>query len=51
MIDERILKLRKKLNESIMEEKDYNVIYKLSIELDEAITEYYGKKLKKEMKI
>ena len=34
MIDEEICKLRDKLNQSIIDKKDYNIIYKLSIELD-----------------
>ena len=47
MIDEEILELRRKLDESITKEKDYNKIYKLSVELDELITKYYNKKLTK----
>ena len=35
MLDERICKLRQKLNDSILKEQDYNVTYKLSVELDE----------------
>lgn len=46
MIDEEILELRRKLNESIINEKDYNKTYKLSIELDELIAKYYNKKIK-----
>lgn len=46
MIDEEILELRRKLDESIKTEKDYEKIYRLSIELDELITKYYNKKLK-----
>lgn len=46
MIDEEILELRRKLNESITKEKDYNKIYRLSVELDELITKYYNNKLK-----
>ena len=45
MIDEEILELRRKLDESITKEKDYDKTYKLSIELDELITKYYNKKL------
>ena len=47
MLDEEILELRRKLNESITSEKNYDNIYKLSIELDELITQYYNKKLMK----
>ena len=43
MLNEEICKLRNKLNESIVTEKDYNVIYKLSVELDELIAEYFRK--------
>lgn len=46
MLDERICKLRQKLNESIMEGQDYNVTYKLSVELDELIAEYYKKRIR-----
>ncbi len=46
MLDERICKLRQKLNESIMEGQDYNVTYKLSVELDQLIAQYYKKRLR-----
>lgn len=46
MLNEDICKLRDKLNKSIEENKDYKVIYQLSIELDELIVKYY-KDLKK----
>jgi len=51
MIHEKILGLRKKLDESIKKEKDYALIYKLSTELDELITEYYNVKLKQKIGI
>jgi len=41
MLDKKILELRKKLNESIQNGESYDVIYKWSVELDEAITEHY----------
>lgn len=47
MLDEEILELRRKLEESITKEKDYNKTYRLSIELDDLITKYYNKKLMK----
>lgn len=47
MIDEDICKLREKLNKSIIDEKDYNIIYKISIELDELIAKYYSTDMKK----
>lgn len=49
MIDEEILELRRKLDESITNEKNYDKTYRLSIELDELITKYYNKKLKKKI--
>lgn len=42
MINDEICKLREKLNKSIEEEKDYNNIYKISIELDKLIAKYYS---------
>lgn len=47
MIDEEICKLRDELNKSIIDEKDYNIIYKISIELDELIAKYYSTGIKK----
>ena len=47
MLDEEILELRRKLNESITNEKNYEKTYRLSIELDKLITKYYNKILKK----
>ena len=47
MIDEEILELRRKLDESIKKEKDYDKIYKISVELDELISRYYRDKIVK----
>ena len=47
MLNDEICKLRDKLNKSIEEGKDYSIIYKLSIELDELIASYYTKEDKK----
>jgi len=33
--------VRKKLNESILNNEDYSVIYELSLELDKLIAQYY----------
>lgn len=41
MLNEEICKLRDKLNKSIENGDDYAITYKLSIELDELIAEYY----------
>ena len=55
MLNEEICKLRDKLNESIISGQDYSVTYKLSVELDELIAEFYraelnhGQKNKKEL--
>lgn len=44
MLDEKICKLREELNNSILENKDYKIIYKISTDLDELIYEYYKSK-------
>lgn len=41
MINDEICILRDKLNKSIEEGQDYEIIYKLSVELDELIAKYY----------
>ncbi|MBR3133796.1 MAG: aspartyl-phosphate phosphatase Spo0E family protein [Clostridia bacterium] len=41
MINEKICKLRDELNKSISEGQNYEVIYELSVKLDEVIAEYY----------
>ena len=41
MIDDKICELRDKLNKSIIDGEDYGVIYKISVELDDLIAEYY----------
>ena len=41
MLNEEICKLRDKLNKSIENGDDYSITYKLSIELDELIAQYY----------
>lgn len=41
MLNDEICNLRDKLNQSIIAGEDYSVIYKLSIELDELIAQYY----------
>lgn len=44
MLNEEICKLRDKLNKSIENGDDYSITYKLSIELDELIAQYYRDK-------
>ena len=46
MIEEKINKLRKKLDQSIFLGEKYEIIYKYSIELDELIASYYLEKIK-----
>lgn len=41
MLNDKICKLREKLDESIRKDLDYSIIYQLSIELDELIAQYY----------
>lgn len=50
MLDDKIYKLRERLNESIITGKSYKEIYKLSVELDELIAEYYVRKKSKSKK-
>lgn len=46
MINKEILELRRKLDESVIKD-DYELTYKLSIELDKLIAKYYKKELGK----
>ena len=41
MLNDEICKLRDKLNKSIEQGEEYNVIYKISVEIDELIAQYY----------
>lgn len=41
MLDDEICKLREKLNNSILEGKEYSEILRISQELDELIAQYY----------
>lgn len=45
MINDEICELRDKLNKSIENGEDYDVIYKLSVELDELIAKFYREKM------
>ena len=45
MLDDEICKLREKLNNSIINGEDYEITYRISVELDELIAEYYRMKL------
>ena len=41
MLNDEIRKKREELNKSIEENRSYEHIYKISVELDELIAEYY----------
>ena len=41
MLNDEICRLREKLNESIINNDDYSITYKISVELDELIAKYY----------
>lgn len=41
MLNDKICKLREKLDESIKKDLDYSIIYDLSVELDGLIAQYY----------
>ena len=43
MLEEKMSQNRKELDESLTKENDYNTTYKLSVELDELIAEFYKK--------
>lgn len=43
LLDEKICKVREKLNKCISDGEDYSVIYKVSVELDELIAQYYAR--------
>lgn len=49
MLNDEICRKREELNRSIIENKDYSIIYKLSVELDELIAEFYRKNEKKDL--
>ena len=41
MLNDKICKKREELNKSIEEKKSYDEIYKISVELDNLITDFY----------
>lgn len=41
MLNDEICKLRDELNKAIEEDKDYSIIYDLSVKLDKLIAEFY----------
>ena len=48
MLEDEIQRKRKELNESIENKQEYEDVYRLSVELDELITEFYRKSKEKE---
>ena len=50
MLNDEICKLRDKLNKSIEDGKDYEITYKLSVELDELMAKYYREQKEKKKK-
>ncbi len=50
MLNDEICILRDKLNKSIEQGDDYNIIYKISIELDDLIANYYKQKCREKNK-
>lgn len=51
MLNEKICRKRDELNKSIIEGKEYSITYKISVELDELIAEYYRNAKKEERKV
>lgn len=43
MLNDEICKVRDKLNKSIEDGKEYDEIYKISVELDELIAKFYDR--------
>lgn len=50
MLEDKIQKKREELNESIENQKNYEDVYKLSVELDDLITEFYKESEQKKTK-
>ena len=50
MIEEEICRLREELNKSIVTGQDYQITYRISIELDEIIAKYYSQAIKTQKK-
>lgn len=48
MLEDKIQRKRKQLNESIENNKNYEDVYRLSVELDDLITEFYKESKEKE---
>ena len=46
LLDDKICQVREKLNKCISDGEDYSVIYKVSVELDELIAQYYARAAK-----
>ena len=51
MLNNEINELREKLDNAILKNEDYSIIYNISIELDELIAKYYRESKVKTAKI
>lgn len=51
MLNNEINELREKLDNAILRNEDYSIIYKISVELDELIAKYYRESKVKTVKI
>lgn len=49
MLEEKIRKKRDELNQAIKNNEDYDKIYKISVELDELIAQYYSLREEKDL--
>ncbi len=49
-LDDKISQVREKLNKCITDGENYSVIYKVSVELDELIAQYYAREAKMKKK-
>jgi len=47
MLNDKICELREELNKSIIDGKDYKITYKISVELDNLIAQYYKQEINK----
>ena len=50
MLNEEIMELRRKLNDSVKNKDDYKKTYELSVELDKLIAMYYNKNTNNDIK-
>ena len=51
MLNNEINELREKLDNAILRNEDYNIIYNISVQLDELIAKYYRESKVKTVKV